>query len=99
MIGYDLYADTQTTITIPAGQIISILTGIAIQCPTGTYARIALYRKLCIKNNLTTEGGIIDPGYRGNITILLRNVGAVNKVINPKERIAQLILEQAVMAL
>ena len=40
-IGYDLYLDSDKPIVIPAQTIMPLPTGIAIQCPTGTYARIA----------------------------------------------------------
>jgi dUTP pyrophosphatase len=97
-IGYDMYANSKDKIIIPAGQIIPIPTGIAIQCPHGMYACITPRSGLCLKRNLTLEGGVIDPDYRGDVTILLRNFGKIDVIIQPNERIAQLILESAVMA-
>jgi dUTP pyrophosphatase len=97
-IRYDLYSSSTSEITIPAGGIIPIPTGIAIQCPTGTYIRIVPRSGLCIKRYITTEAGVIDPDYRGNVIVLLRNFGTEDQIIQPKERIAQLILENATMA-
>jgi dUTP pyrophosphatase len=97
-IGYDLYSSSTSEITIPAGGILPIPTGIAIQCPTGTYARIAPRSGLCIKRHITTEAGVIDPDYRGNVIVLLRNFGTEDQIIQPKECIAKLILENATMA-
>ena len=94
-IGYDLYFDAPSPITIPAGTIMPMPTGIAIQCPKGTYARIAPRSGLTVKNHLTTLAGVIDPDYRGNVTVLLQNFGNKHQIIQPKQRIAQLILEQA----
>jgi deoxyuridine 5'-triphosphate nucleotidohydrolase len=94
-IGYDLYFDNTHPITIQPGTIQPLKTGIAIQCPDGTYARIAPRSGLTIKNNLTTLAGVIDPDYRGNVTVLIQNFGKVNQIIQPQQRIAQLILEQA----
>lgn len=97
-IGYDLFADTTQTLTIPAGTVMPFTTGIAIQCPEGTYARIAPRSGLTLKKNLTTLAGVIDPDYRGNLTVLLRNFGDSHQEIQPGDRIAQLILEQALTA-
>jgi deoxyuridine 5'-triphosphate nucleotidohydrolase len=94
-IGYDLYFDGDKEITILAGTIMPLKTGIAIECPTGTYARIAPRSGLTVKNNLTTMAGVIDPDYRGDITVLLQNFGKEHQVIKPNQRIAQLILEKA----
>jgi dUTP pyrophosphatase len=94
-IGYDLYFDNAHPLTIQPGTIQPLKTGVGIQCPDGTYARIAPRSGLTIKNNLTTLAGVIDPDYRVNMTVLIQNFGAIDKVIQPQQRIAQLILEQA----
>jgi deoxyuridine 5'-triphosphate nucleotidohydrolase len=93
-VGYDLYLDSQQPIIIPPNTIMPLPTGIAIECPTGTYARIAPRSGLTVKNNLTTMAGVIDPDYRGNVTVLLQNFGRTSQTIQPKQKIAQLILEQ-----
>ena len=41
--------------------------------------------------------GVIDPDYRGDVTILLHNFGDKHQQIKPGERITQLILERAEM--
>ena len=48
-------------------------TGLAIQCTSGTYARIAPRSGLTIKNHLTTLAGVIDPDYRGDVMVLMQN--------------------------
>jgi dUTPase len=63
LIGYTLYLDSQLPAIIPAGTIMPLPTGIANECPTGSYARIAPCSRLTIKNNLTTMAGITDPDY------------------------------------
>ena len=97
-IGYDLHADLPHKLIIPAGTIMPIPTGLAMQCPTGTYARIAPRSGLTINKSLTTMAGVIDPDYRGNVTVLLRNFGNEHQHINPGDKIAQFILEQATIA-
>ena len=94
-IGYDLHLNADQNIIIPAGTIMPLPTGIAIKCPSGTYARIAPRSGLTIKNHLTTLAGVIDPDYRGDVTVLLQNFGETHQIIKPGQRIAQLILKHA----
>ena len=94
-IGYDLHLNAEQDILIPAGTIMPIKTGIAIQCPSGTYARIAPRSGLTIENHITTLAGVIDPDYRGDVTVLIQNFGETHQILKPGQRIAQMILEQA----
>jgi dUTP pyrophosphatase len=95
-IGYDLCLDTAQNVTIPPGTIMPMPTGLAIQCPTGTYARIAPRSGLTIRENITTLAGVIDPDYRGNVTVLVQNFGTTPSTFKPGQKIAQLILENAI---
>jgi dUTP pyrophosphatase len=94
-IGYDLHLDSEQDITIPAGTIMPLPTGIAIQCPKGTYGRIAPRSGLTVKQRLTTLAGVIDPDYRGNVMVLIQNFGEEHQILKKGQRIAQLILENA----
>ena len=94
-IGYDLHIDSPTDITIPAGLTMPLPTGLAIQCPTGTYARIAPRSGLTLNKSLTTLAGVVDPDYRGNVTVLMHNFGKEHQIIKSGQRIAQIILENA----
>ena len=95
-VGYDLHYCGEKDITLLPGTITRVPTGIAIQCPTGTYGRIAPRSGLTVKQNLHTLAGVIDPDYRGELQIILQNFGSTIQTIQPQQRIAQLILEQAV---
>ena len=94
-IGYDLHYCGDKDITILPGKICKIPTGIGIQCPTGTYGRIAPRSGLTVKQQLHTLAGVIDPDYRGELQVILHNFGNEMQTILPNQRIAQLILEQA----
>jgi deoxyuridine 5'-triphosphate nucleotidohydrolase len=96
-IGLDLYADTDTDLVLLPGSVTPISTGIAIQCPVGTYSRIAPRSGLTTKKNLTTLAGVIDRDYRGDVIILIQNFGTTEQYIKHGERIAQLIIEQAII--
>jgi dUTP pyrophosphatase len=94
-IGYDLHLDLEQDITIPAGTIMPLPTRIAIQCLKGTYGRIAPCSGLTVKQHLTTFAGLINPDYRGNLMVLIQNFGKEHQVLKKRQRIAQLILENA----
>jgi dUTP pyrophosphatase len=94
-VGYDLHLDSEQDITIPTGTIMPLPTGIAIQCPKGTYGRIAPCSGLTVKQHLTTLAGVIDPDYRGNVMVLIQNFGNEHQILKKGQRIAQLILENA----
>jgi hypothetical protein len=61
-ISYDIHLNAKDNILIPAGTIMPLPTGLAIQCPNGTYARIAPCSGLTLKNNLTTLAAIMEYG-------------------------------------
>ncbi len=94
-IGYDLHFDGSEPTTIPPGTFQVLSTGIAIKCPTNTYARIAPRSGLTVKNSLTTLAGVIDPDYTGEVKVILHNFGQDDQTIEPQQRIAQIILERA----
>ena len=70
-IGLDLF--TPTDIFIPAKQQVLIHTDLVLVPTQGHYIRIASKSGLALKYGLTVEGGVVDPDYRGNVRVLLRN--------------------------
>ena len=68
--GLDLFSAVE--IVLPPNAITVIPTDIAIQCPKGTYMSIATRSSLALKG-LDCRAGVIDPDYRGNIKIIMRN--------------------------
>jgi dUTP pyrophosphatase len=69
-------------------------TGIAIQLPPGFEGQIRPRSGLALSRGITVLNapGTIDPGYRGEISILLVNLSSLDQKIEPGERIAQLIV-------
>ena len=49
---------------------------------------------MTVNNQVTVMAGVIDPDYRGEIKIVLYNYGDKTFTIQPKQKIAQLILEK-----
>ena len=69
-------------------------TGISIQLPHNTYGRIAPRSGLAVKHRLTTNAGVIDADYRGEVKVVLVNQGNQPYQVEPGDRIAQLIIER-----
>ena len=90
--GHNLYATKGTD--VPArGQAI-VGTGIAIGLRHNTYGRIAPRRGLVVKHRLMTNAGVIDSDYRGEVKVVLANLGDQPYRVEKGDRIAQLIIEK-----
>lgn len=92
-IGYDLYALERVSLAPNAVTLVN--TGIAIELPPGHYGRVAPRSGLAFKFNIDVFAGVIDPDYRGEVTVLLFNHSASVVTISSGDRVAQLILEKA----
>ena len=91
-LGYDIYSAETLTIA-PRGQALAP-TGIAIECtsPTGEAMGALLRDKSSLASRrLALTGGVIDAGYRGEIKVLLENLGEEPAVIHAGDKIANLI--------
>lgn len=69
-------------------------TGIAIELPAGYEAQIRPRSGLALKHSITLPNSpaTIDPGYRGEIKVILLNLGHEAFQILPGERIAQMVI-------
>jgi len=93
--GYDLRACIDAPITLKVGEIFAVPTGVAIELPSKNLVAVLSARSgLAIKHGITLANGvgIIDSDYRGEIKAGLINLGKEDFVINPGERIAQLLI-------
>lgn len=93
--GMDLYACVEESITLAPGQLAIVPTGIAIELPDNSsaaflYARSGLGVKhgICLSNGV----GVIDSDYRGEICAGLCNVSDKPYVIEPDERVCQMVI-------
>jgi dUTP pyrophosphatase len=91
--GMDLRAFLETSVTIPPLGRAKIPTGLKIELPEGYEAQIRPRSGLAIKTGLTVlnSPGTIDSDYRGDIEVILVNLGADDVTINNGDRIAQLV--------
>ena len=92
--GADLYALSEEEILIEAGKTVFIRTGLAMEIPEGYVGLIFARSSMGAKRNLAPANkvGVIDSDYRGEIKVVLHNHGAIDQVIAPGERIAQLAI-------
>jgi dUTP pyrophosphatase len=91
--GLDLYAAESARLA--PGARVSVGTGLAVQIPDGIGGLVLPRSGLAIKHGVTlvNSPGLIDPGYRGEVRVLLLNTDrTVEFQISPGDRIAQLLL-------
>jgi dUTP pyrophosphatase len=91
-LGYDVYA--AETITLAARGHALVSTGIAIECtaPSGEPMGALLRDKSSLAaRRLMLTGGVIDAGYRGEIKVLMENLGDQPATVRAGEKIANLI--------
>jgi dUTP pyrophosphatase len=89
--GYDLYT-TEFHILKP-GERRLFKTGLSMAIPSGMYGRIAPRSGLALKNGIDVLAGVIDEDYRGEIGVVLINLGQEDKNITVGDKIAQIIFE------
>ena len=90
--GLDLYADEE--IELPAGSRAKVPTGIALEIPEGHVGLIWDRSGVPLKKGLKVVGGVIDPGYRGEIYIGMANISRESVLITKGEKIAQLLVQK-----
>jgi dUTP pyrophosphatase len=91
--GMDLYSEILDDILVKPGERVLVPTGIAIELPDGYEAQIRPRSGLALKHgiSLVNSPGTIDPDYRGEIGIILINLGSDPFTIKNGERIAQMV--------
>jgi dUTP pyrophosphatase len=98
--GLDLYAAEAVTVSAGGGRA-SVGTGLAVEIPPG-HAGLVLPRSgLASRAGITLANapGLVDPGYRGELRVLLLNTDPVRPFeVAPGDRIAQLVLTPFVEA-
>ncbi len=95
----DLAADLHAVSgwTLQPGETVAIPTGIALGLPEEFGALIEDRSGMALRG-LTTLAGVIDPGYRGEIKVVLTNLAPIAQAISAGDRIAQLRIVQKLQA-
>lgn len=87
--GYDLFSIDNVMLPPGARQLIS--TGIKVACPKNAYLRIAPRSGLAFKHGIDVLAGVVDPDYRGNVNVVMINLGSELFEVRQGDRIAQII--------
>ncbi len=97
--GLDLYASAE--VVVPATRVVGdrasigrvlVPTGIAVSIPRGCVGRIGSRSGLSTTNNVEVGAGWIDPDYRGEVLVELKNFGSEEFRVQRGRRIAQLFI-------
>lgn len=91
----DLYSVHEAT--VEPGKTALVATGLAMAFPEDYGALVEDRSGLAVKG-ITTLAGVIDPGYRGEIKVVLTNVTPTPITLNAGDRIAQLRIVKKLQA-
>ncbi|MBR9975200.1 MAG: dUTP diphosphatase [Bacteroidetes bacterium] len=92
--GVDLRAAIEETLELHPGDIVAVPTNLAIELPPDFEAQVRPRSGLALKHGLILPNspGTIDADYRGEIRVIMSNIGLIPYVIQRGERIAQMVI-------
>lgn len=92
--GMDVRANIKEPITLGSLERVLVPTGIKMEIPVGYEVQVRPRSGLALKHGISMANtpGTIDSDYRGEIGVIMINLSKEDFVINPGERIAQLVL-------
>ncbi|MCU0843317.1 MAG: dUTP diphosphatase [Spirochaetes bacterium] len=98
--GADVFARVDEPVAIAPGAVALIPTGIAIQIPEGYEAQIRPRSGLALRHGVTclNTPGTIDSDYRGEVKVILANLGGEPFVVEHGMRIAQMVFARVYRA-
>ena len=98
--GLDLHAAIDAPVTLAPGERTAIGTGLAFALPPGYEGQVRPRSGLARDHGVTLANapGTLDADYRGELTILIINHGTQPVTLEPKQRIAQLVIAPFVQA-
>lgn len=94
--GMDVRANIEEPIVLGSLERVLVPTGLKIAIPEGYEVQVRPRSGLAIKHGITllNTPGTIDSDYRGELKIIMVNLSKDEYIINPQERIGQLILNK-----
>ena len=92
--GMDLRADLEAEIVLAPGERRLVPTGLAVAIPSGFEGQVRARSGLAVRHGLTVLNapGTIDADYRGEVQVLLVNLGREPVSVRRGDRIAQLVI-------
>lgn len=94
--GLDVCSASEEPIIVPKGKVALIPTGLAMAIPDGYECQVRSRSGLAAKNMVfcLNSPGTIDSDYRGEIKVILANLGDNDFVVNYGDRVAQLVFNK-----
>lgn len=89
--GFDLIYAGKEPLTVPLGVSVNVPAGVAIEWPPHTWGLLIGRSSSFHRKGLLVNTAVIDPGYRGDMFCSVRTVGSEPVVIEPGERVAQIV--------
>jgi len=98
--GADLRAAVEAPLTLLPGARAVVPTGLTLEIPSGYEAQVRARSGLALKKGLALANGVgtIDADYRGEVGVIVVNLGAEPVTISRGDRIAQLVVAPVVRA-
>jgi dUTP pyrophosphatase len=92
--GADLCSAERGPVVVAPGERAALATGLVLEIPEGYEAQVRPRSGLALQHGLTVANapGTIDSDYRGEVKVLLVNLGDQPVIVDRGERIAQLVL-------
>jgi dUTP pyrophosphatase len=99
--GADLRADIEGSLTLQPGERAMVSTGLRLEIPAGYEAQVRPRSGLAHRHGITVlnSPGTIDADYRGEVKVILVNLGSAPYTLHRGERIAQIIFSTVCRAL
>ena len=96
--GMDLASAADGPVTLGPGQRVAVPTGLELEIPDGYEGQVRPRSGLARKHGITLANapGTIDSDYRGEVVVLLVNLGQEAHTVAPGDRIAQLVIAPVV---
>ncbi len=98
--GLDVAAAVTEPLVVAPGDVVAVPTGIALEVPSGWEVQVRARSGLALKHGLTLVNGVgsIDADYRGELRVIVGNVGRRPFTIERGMRIAQLVVARVARA-
>ena len=99
--GCDLSAAIDSNVMIAPHQTVKIPTGLAMELPEGVFGAIYARSGIATKQGLAPANkvGVVDWDYRGEIMVAIHNHSDEYRIVEPGQRIAQLIIQPYIRAI
>lgn len=88
--GFDLYVALERPVTVDPGDVVNLPSHVQVELPEGMWGMV-IGRSSSFMRGLMVNPAVIDPGYRGELFAVVRNISLKSVRIDPGDRVAQLV--------